>query len=465
MDLQKNKKKQNKFLLVYSVCLVLCFSPFKSLSLLTPLLVVFLLLFYVTVKQTYNFIKLFFFVLLYLLIGFFYFIVNEDFLWTNFFFFLFTFSSYLLLLVSFDSIINRDILNRMTNITVKILFFEAIFGIIQVLYNVVFVTHGFDGGTGDAATGTINPTFTPGDGSASNVYYAISLSALSVLVIVFKLFEKRKLNMYVILTLIFGWLIASVMHSIFLLLASIVINALIVVIFMPKNRLSFLSKQLKIIRATIGITIFIIISLFFFMPKNVDLLNTYYQQTFISNKSRSTKAIATVVTYTELSKNKPYQYYIGLGPGQYCSKASLILSDTYLNSNIPRFLKSVSPDLEKYILPIWLEYKERKWKAGSTYFPFYSWLTVYGELGILGCIVILVSLFSFCRRLLKNVNQENFILVLGIFIVVIYIFLLGIQDNYWEWAQFILPILILVKALYYLAIRRRDVDDLMPNNT
>ena len=193
MNTKKILTIQNKFIVVYTLILLICFSPFKSLSLITPLFVVFLLLFYVTVKQAYNFIRIVFCMLIYLLLGIFYFAINDDFLWMNHFFFFLTFSSYLIFFISFDSIIDKSVLIKITSITIKILFFEAVLGIIQVLYNAVFVTHGFDGGTGDAATGTINPTFNPGDGTGSNVYYAIALSALSVLAIIFKLYEKKKI--------------------------------------------------------------------------------------------------------------------------------------------------------------------------------------------------------------------------------------------------------------------------------
>ena len=90
---------------------------------------------------------------------------------------------------------------------------------------------------------------------------------------------------------------------------------------------------------------------------------------------------------------------------------------------------------------------------GSTYFPFFSWLSLYGEFGFVGCGLLLLLIIFFCKRLVENVNQNNFILILGLLIVVIYIFLLGVQDNYWEWSQFILPIVLFSKAIYYVVMK------------
>jgi hypothetical protein len=43
-----------------------------------------------------------------------------------------------------------------------------------------------------------------------------------------------------------------------------------------------------------------------------------------------------------------------------------------------------------------------------------------------------------------------------VLVVVFYITLLGVQDNYWEWAQFILPIVLFAKALYGIALKPED---------
>lgn len=449
MEESKLKQRQNRFVVVYAISLFLAFSPFKILSLITPIVTLLLFIFYVGGKSKYNFNELVLFCIFYALIGGFYNFINDDFLWLNFFLFFITTSPFLFLLVTFKDMMDRNLLRRISDLTLNVLLVEALLGITQVLYNALFITHGLDGGTGDAAMGTVNPVFTAGDGSGSNVYYAIGLSALFVLAISFRQYQKQKINYFVLFAIALGWIIASVMHSIFILLASAMLNALIIIFLMPRNKIAFLNKQIKTIRKIIGIVVLVIICLFWFMPNNVRLLNMYYGHTFNTKNPKSTKAIAAIATYNELSEHKPYQKYVGVGPGQYCSKASLILSGTYLNSRIPESLKSVSPDLQTYILPIWNNYKLRKWKAGSTYFPFCSWLTLYGELGFAGCLLLLIALFLFTRNLLLKANKENLGLILGLMVTVFYLFLLGIQDNYWEWAQFVLPIVLFAKSVYY----------------
>ncbi|HEU5292712.1 MAG TPA: hypothetical protein VFU05_18815 [Cyclobacteriaceae bacterium] len=345
----------------------------------------------------------------------------------------------------------------MASITIKILFFEAILGFLQVLYRVIFISRNFDGGTGDSAMGTVNLSFGIGDGLASNVYFAIGLSALGVLAIASRLFENRKVTTWSFLMIMFTWILASVMHSIFLMMAAIFITSGILVFLMPKNKLSFFKKQLNAIRSIMGIFIVVTIFLLLILPSNLTLIQSYYEKTFDPEKMRSTKSIATLATVRELSEDKVYQPFIGLGPGQYTSRASLILSGEYITSGIPDFLHSVSPDLDRYILPLWRGYKSDTFQAGSTYFPFYSWLSVYGEWGLLGFVILGLFLTRHILKMISNVNQVNFYLIIGVLIIIFYIFLLGVQDNYWEWGQFILPILIYAKTLYYLIFKAEPV--------
>lgn len=441
---------QTRFVVTYTISLVLCFSPIKSISLISPFILVFLMIFFVKARSGSNILRLFKVFFVYVLLGFFYFLLNADFLWLNFFFFIVTHSPFLFLFISFDHLIDERVIERLANTTTNVLLVEAIIGIVQVFYNAVFITHGFDGGTGDAAMGTINPRLGSGDGSASNVYFAIGLSALAVLAVTSRQFVNKASSKFNLMIIILSWILASVMHSIFILLTAIAITLVLLIFFMPKGKLSFFQKQLKAIRSIMAITFVVAVVLLWALPGNVELLKNYYDHTFDPDKMTSPKSIATLETLRGLEEQKPFQKYVGLGPGQYTSRASLILSDTYLNSKLPGFLTSVSPDLERYILPIWLKYKSASFQAGSTFFPFYSWLSTYGEWGLAGCIVLMLMLFVFVKRILNSVNQRNFYLVIGLLIILLYIFLLGVQDNYWEWAQFILPIIIYAKVVFYM---------------
>jgi hypothetical protein len=116
-------------------------------------------------------------------------------------------------------------------------------------------------------------------------------------------------------------------------------------------------------------------------------------------------------------------------------------------------MKSLNADLDRYILPIWRDYKSTTFQAGSTYFPFYSWLSLFGEWGLVGWAVVGLFILGLFKKMIARVKQDNFHLVIGLFIVIIYLFLLGVQDNYWEWGQFVLPILIYAKTVYLIAIK------------
>lgn len=248
MDPGKLSLHQKRFLVVYGMTLFLCFSPLKPLALVSPLFAVFLMIFYVQARPLHNFIRLTVFLFLYACIGLLYFFINKDFLWFNFVFWLITNSSFLFLIISFGELVNAPLLQRMASLTFKVLLVEACLGIVQVLFNAIFITHGFDGATGDAAMGTVNPTFGIGDGKGSNIYYAIGLSALSVLVFMFRKHQKKRARPIMYVTLVLGWIVASVMHSIFLLIVSVFVSVFIFILFASRKKSAGLTSQLKAVR-------------------------------------------------------------------------------------------------------------------------------------------------------------------------------------------------------------------------
>jgi len=87
--------------------------------------------------------------------------------------------------------------------------------------------------------------------------------------------------------------------------------------------------------------------------------------------------------------------------------------------------------------------------TSSTFQPYFSWLSVYGELGAVGfalslflCIYLVINVKRHVRSPAQRLSAASF--GAG----VLFIFLLGMQDNYWEVSQGIFVGLILLKVQY-----------------
>jgi len=194
----------------------------------------------------------------------------------------------------------------------------------------------------------------------------------------------------------------------------------------------------------------VLVSAAIVFPSNMSTL-PYYVHTSLSSlaqvSSVSPKSIATLNTLLELPRREPIQPLLGLGLGQYSSRAGLIMSGTYLSRPFylePRY-RTVSYDL---IYSLQEAVRERRY--GSTFFPYYSWLSVYGELGMLGVALVLalgIVVFKNLRRI-RSAPQEIRALQLSIALTLTYVMVLGFQDNYWEFAQAVFAPLVLAKLSY-----------------
>jgi len=87
---------------------------------------------------------------------------------------------------------------------------------------------------------------------------------------------------------------------------------------------------------------------------------------------------------------------------------------------------------------------------GSTQQPFFSWLSVYTELGIIGVIVVIGAAMRVIRRVQRRVRAHPHLRTQAIPFcgAVVLLLLLGLQENYWELPQGIFVGLLLLKVLY-----------------
>jgi hypothetical protein len=199
-----------------------------------------------------------------------------------------------------------------------------------------------------------------------------------------------------------------------------------------------------------------------FLPTNLQTLpSTSALALEIGPDSVSEKARATYNTLFLLPQDNAMQPLIGMGPGQYSSRASLIASGEYLKGTTIPFPPQLGRATDQYILSLYRASFIESTAAGnsSSRFPFYSWLSLYGEFGVIGFLTFLVIAF---RRIVKigASNSVDFGLMRPVCLILwLYILLMGIQDNYWEWTQAMFVAFLSVKILstYLSSASSRDV--------
>jgi hypothetical protein len=102
-----------------------------------------------------------------------------------------------------------------------------------------------------------------------------------------------------------------------------------------------------------------------------------------------------------------------------------------------------------YCLSLLVAYADQGEVIGSTHQPFCSVLSVYTELGAVGIVLVgwvLVRIVRRARRRAAADVSSRFRAVLYV-AGVVFIALLGLQENYWEVPQAILIGLLLLRAL------------------
>ncbi len=446
-------RHQKRFLIIYVLALLSVFSPSKAIGQLSVLFFLFGFVFVAQVSIVNHLIKFSALVLLLSGMGIFYAIVAPDFFVVSYLVFLVTASSFALLLCNFTSIATPQLISYVAIVSIVMLGFQSCYGIIQAV--VAAMQSGtFDISNGDFVRGTIDPSFQPVS-SASNPIFAILISSL----LIFTAGTERsrpplwRVVIYGLILLV--WLLASVMHTIFFFVIAAVLALVVSVRFVKRNRNH--RRNSGLFWGFLGSIIFVVGMVPIVLPRNFVDIPIYITLTVnIGAHAHSEKARATYNTVVLLPDTVPFQPIIGLGPGHYSSRASLIMSGEYIQQSSLSFLPDYRTQAsERFILPLWRSFLVSRPGGGSTYHPFYSWLSLYGEFGLLGMVIIGIVVGWLVLRLRYLVSQEFPFLHLAMLVLLFYLGLLGFQDNYWEFTQAVFPAFLLFKLSYdYLRVER-----------
>ncbi len=434
---------QKTFYYLYILVVAINFSPSKLLGYFTPLIFVGGIFLIWPSEKLFR--KLFIVLLLSGIIITFYGLIFPYVVVQNACLMLITYSSFITIIVLPAGMLVSEILfHKILAFNQKLLLIEGSIGIIQAVYGFT-VNKTFRGSNGDIVKGTISPTLFSFDSSIGSRIFSINMCFLCLLALVAVLrFRYRPYPLIVAFTSI---LLACVVHiNMFLIAAGLV------TIFI--NFAHFIKKQPKlliILLAFTGLALSILFSLKVNMPQLTE------QVTFeaTSYGGFQPKIIITNEAFSVIPKEYPAMPFIGLGPGQFSSKASLIGSGHYFGGfynpqHIPLLTPKTSAPMEKLLMPLWAASADPHLVLSSSMEPFYSWLSIYTEFGLVGSFIVIsiVAFFLIKAKSLQRINSENlldnFIFQIG----VLFLFFLGYQETYWETPQAIFIGLILLKLLY-----------------
>lgn len=453
------RSKPTRLVWLYLTALAVSFSPLESLALLLPILTIVGLVFFVQLRPKHH-IKIYTIIFgIYLMIGVLYKIAySEEFSYVNYLFFGITSSSFLIMLYDFRLVADSNLMNRLAQVTFYFLIVQSLIGFIQVM-NGFASTGTFDTATGDFVQGTLTPWILVPRSDGSNQTYAILVSSLLLYLLGCHRKNRGLIWIGVIVT---AWVFASVMHTIIFLVISLLTVVMLSLLRHDTRVLSSMMKRRILMFVAIS-GILVIGTLFILLPKNISTIEPFLKLTLdYGPNALSPKTIATYNTLEMLPKEKPLVMIWGLGPGQYSSRASLILSGEYLQNNIP-LPTHINPYAQEFILNLWIPLRDLPGNMrSSTLFPYYSWLSLYGETGLFGLILLLAVGHRVFRVLWRTRFLDFPYLGFSMVTLLLYLALLGVQDNYWEWTPAVFPCFFLLKLTYSYANRTRYLDHLKP---
>lgn len=137
-------------------------------------------------------------------------------------------------------------------------------------------------------------------------------------------------------------------------------------------------------------------------------------------------------TFIMLPQEDPVFFIKGAGMGQYSSRAALTCTGDYISAYNKIFPKSISNYTDKYIYTKYKYVIENR--LGSLDTPYSSIITIQGELGIIGTILLVCFLFSLIHG--KNIYIKNLML---------FFFMTLFIENYLEFAK----VIVFVYIVYY----------------
>lgn len=442
---RKLNKRETRFALLFVLTLLIAFSPSTPLGQVSALIFLLGMIFFVQVRPGYHIKKYLIIFALYSVIGFvFWLIYQQEFSFANYYLFFVTSSSFLILFFDFRPVISDLLLERLGQITLAFIFVESLVGIYQA--TVMFLRSGtFDGSVGDFVWGTLAPSFNTAYAGRSPSFV---LLITTLLLFSLAAFRRRWTLGYIIAygTVLLAWLLASLMHS-FLFFGLAAVLALLTLVRFNVKRVAPAAKTKRRISygglVIFSAVIFLAILVPRILPGNTAKIDYALNEAFnLSPNAKFLKNRAIYSTIVKLPGDAVLQPLVGVGPGQYASRAALMATGEYLTRPIPGLPNHTSSFTDSYIVPYLNVIRS------SLHLPSSSWLAIYGELGLLGlilAILIIIKAILFFRRYR---SRKFRMLNLMMLILIYYLIFMSFQNIYLEYTQAVFPAILSLKLCY-----------------
>lgn len=109
-----------------------------------------------------------------------------------------------------------------------------------------------------------------------------------------------------------------------------------------------------------------------------------------SDQYKFQKLYAFEQTFDRVIKKDITTFLVGLGPGQYSSRAALILTGDYLYPHPSYFPVSMSEETRQIIWPLWNDEQQAKFRGSVLALPSSSLISVIAEFGVIGLLILLL---------------------------------------------------------------------------
>lgn len=356
---------------------------------------------------------------------------------------------------------------RMIGLLTLACWLQGVLGILQAIASRLS-TGTFDLGSGDAVTGTIG--LYTSETRGSNVFFSIAI--LSTALITLSLVPNFK-GLVRSLPALVAFVFASVLHL--QLVTAIAAAVTTIVMFSLRflrrrgfARVDFLAPAVMAVTVPLGVLITPLnygSYQGYVLPEVANLTEGASTQsspveisqgesiaveaaveTTPSARFNNYKLKIAVRTLLELPEIAPHQPVLGVGAGQFNSRAALIATGKYLDGlAIPEAWSGVSQSSQELFVPLFEAGIPQS--TGSAWFPYFSVQSLYAELGILGIALVVTAITQALRRLVGSHRAGSGVPAL----IGLTWFLVGIgfYQNYWEWTQaIVLPVFVLWMAVH-----------------
>jgi hypothetical protein len=333
-----------------------------------------------------------------------------------------------------------------------VILIEGSIGIVQRILGAVFRPFA----KGDVVEGTINPlSFFFGHSGFGNQFFAINMVFLLIFCFPF-VYGKKRIWIAFFMIGFLALVLASVGHVFYSFLLAVVVTYLIF------EGWTLLLK-IKMLIMLVGIVSAMLLTLAKLDP---GVFNASQRQFEVFLNGETPKAQAATVAFTQLARQYPTIHLVGIGPAQYSSRAGTIASGTYYNlsvyfANLPVLKMGMTAPFKKYVLSTWLKVQTNLDTYGNStmYRPFFSWLSIYVEFGGLTWLLLFLIIINQIRVLkikyhsLERApgNQTIKLMALSCCAAILFLFFIGLYENYYETSQgiFIGILLILLMRAHF----------------